>query len=165
VARYPHCYLSLKPLDKQWQNPQAFVTWFFIILSSTCNSSISIVAVASVGELIPRSWLEEFRGMGHCRDRSCRFLHLMVFFQCQIGLIILKAYSIYFNLAVHCASNSSRGVKTFEDRLQRCQKTKLLRSSSAQLLYLPGEYGGALKRAIAALKYENQPQIAGPLAY
>lgn len=32
-------------------------------------------------------------------------------------------------------------------------------------VFVWGVYGGTLKRAIAALKYENQPQIAQPLGY
>ncbi|WP_250124463.1 ComF family protein [Chroococcidiopsis sp. CCMEE 29] len=51
-------------------------------------------------------------------------------------------------------------------QLQRC---KLPQSSYLWQGKLPvfawGTYGGTLKRAIASLKYENQPQIARPLGY
>jgi ComF family protein len=51
-------------------------------------------------------------------------------------------------------------------QLQRCQQ---LNKSDRWHGFLPvfawGTYGGTLKRAIAALKYENQPQIAQPLGH
>lgn len=51
-------------------------------------------------------------------------------------------------------------------QLQRCQ---IHQSSWRQKEPLPvfawGMYGGALKRAMAALKYQNQPQLARPLGY
>jgi ComF family protein len=51
-------------------------------------------------------------------------------------------------------------------QLQRCQRQNYCDRSSAQLpVFAWGVYGGALKRAIAALKYENQPQIAQSLGY
>lgn len=49
-------------------------------------------------------------------------------------------------------------------QLQCCQRQNYRDRSSAELpVFAWGLYGGALKRAIAALKYENQPQIAQPL--
>lgn len=51
-------------------------------------------------------------------------------------------------------------------QIQRCQL-----SASEQIqedsppLFAWGIYGGALKRTIAALKYENQPQLARPLGH
>ena len=51
-------------------------------------------------------------------------------------------------------------------QLQRCQRQNYCDRSTAQLpVFAWGVYNGALKRAIAALKYENQPQIAAPLGY
>lgn len=49
-------------------------------------------------------------------------------------------------------------------QLQRCQLTDPGRFwHSQQRVFVWGEYGGALKRAIAALKYDGNPQLAKPL--
>lgn len=46
----------------------------------------------------------------------------------------------------------------------RCRKTHPGRLWRGDLpVFVWGEYGGSLKRAIAALKYENHPQLAKPL--
>jgi ComF family protein len=51
-------------------------------------------------------------------------------------------------------------------QLQRCQRDNPSYLWLGQLpVFVWGVYGGALKRAIAALKYENQPQLARPLGY
>jgi ComF family protein len=49
-------------------------------------------------------------------------------------------------------------------QLQRCQSTDPGRFwHSEQRVFVWGEYGGALKRAISALKYDGNPQLAQPL--
>lgn len=49
-------------------------------------------------------------------------------------------------------------------QLQRCQLTDPGRFwHSEQRVFVWGEYGGALKRAIFALKYDGNPQLAKPL--
>jgi ComF family protein len=49
-------------------------------------------------------------------------------------------------------------------QLQRCQLATPGRLwDSEQAVFVWGEYGGALKRAIAAFKYENNPQLGKPL--
>jgi len=49
-------------------------------------------------------------------------------------------------------------------QLQRCQLADPGRFwDSEQRVFVWGEYGGTLKRAIAALKYEGNPQLAKPL--
>ncbi len=49
-------------------------------------------------------------------------------------------------------------------QLQRCQLTHPNRLEQQQLpIFVWGNYHGTLKRAIAALKYENQPRVARPL--
>lgn len=49
-------------------------------------------------------------------------------------------------------------------QLQRCQLAHPHKLEQQQLpIFVWGNYHGTLKRAIAALKYENQPQIARPL--
>lgn len=49
-------------------------------------------------------------------------------------------------------------------QVQRCQMAGNVGWQSGALPYLGwGDYGGALKRAIAMLKYENHPQLARPL--
>jgi ComF family protein len=49
-------------------------------------------------------------------------------------------------------------------QLQRCQLSDPGRFwHSEQRVFVWGEYGGALKRAIAALKYDGNPQLAKPL--
>ena len=49
-------------------------------------------------------------------------------------------------------------------QLQRCQLTDPGRFwHSEQRVFVWGEYGGALKRAISALKYDGNPQLAKPL--
>ncbi len=51
-------------------------------------------------------------------------------------------------------------------QLQRCQLANSSYLWQGQLpVFAWGVYGGTLKRAIASLKYENQPQIAQPLGY
>jgi ComF family protein len=48
--------------------------------------------------------------------------------------------------------------------LRKCQlQDPNIRSQESLQVFIWGVYGGSLKRAIAALKYENQPQIARPL--
>lgn len=48
-------------------------------------------------------------------------------------------------------------------QLQRCQLTHPNIPEQQLPVFVWGNYQGTLKRAIAALKYENQPQIARPL--
>lgn len=49
-------------------------------------------------------------------------------------------------------------------QVQRCQLADpQARWQATPPLFVWGEYGGALKRAIAALKYENHPELAIPL--
>ena len=51
-------------------------------------------------------------------------------------------------------------------QLQRCQRQNPSYLWQGELpVFVWGVYGGTLKRAIAALKYENKPQIAQPLGY
>lgn len=51
-----------------------------------------------------------------------------------------------------------------DKQLQRCQLADPGRLwDSDRAIFVWGEYGGALKRAIAAFKYENNPQLAKPL--
>lgn len=51
-------------------------------------------------------------------------------------------------------------------QLQRCQLSHPNSLWQGQLpVFAWGMYGGKLKRAIAALKYENQPQLARPLGH
>ncbi len=51
-------------------------------------------------------------------------------------------------------------------RIQHCQLPEAQRYQNGPLpLFAWGQYAGGLKRAIAALKYENQPQLARPLAH
>lgn len=50
-------------------------------------------------------------------------------------------------------------------QLQRCQLTKVSQRSANEPVFVWGIYGGALKRAIAAMKYENHPQLAKPLGH
>lgn len=51
-------------------------------------------------------------------------------------------------------------------QLQRCQMPNPNCLWQGQLpVFAWGVYGGTLKRAIAALKYENQPQLARPLGH
>jgi ComF family protein len=50
--------------------------------------------------------------------------------------------------------------------MQRQELPQLIWVGQGQLpVFAWGVYGGALKRAIAALKYENQPQLARPLGH
>lgn len=49
-------------------------------------------------------------------------------------------------------------------QLQKCQLARANKLEQQKLpVFVWGNYQGTLKRAIAALKYENQPQIARPL--
>ena len=51
-------------------------------------------------------------------------------------------------------------------QLQRCQLSDRLIPSTTELsVFAWGMYGGAVKRAIAALKYDKQSQIAQPLGF
>ena len=50
-------------------------------------------------------------------------------------------------------------------QLQRCQLSQHSQWRGELAVLAWGMYGGTLKRAIAALKYENQPQIARPLGH
>ncbi len=50
-------------------------------------------------------------------------------------------------------------------QLQRCQLPQPSQWRGELPVLAWGVYGGTLKRAIAALKYENQPQIARPLGH
>ncbi len=51
-------------------------------------------------------------------------------------------------------------------QLQRCQMSNPNQFWQGQLpVFAWGGYGGAMKRAIAALKYENHPQLARPLGH
>lgn len=51
-------------------------------------------------------------------------------------------------------------------QLQRCQMPNPEKFGSAELpVFSWGVYGGALKRALKVLKYENKPQVAQPLGY
>ncbi|WP_317106775.1 hypothetical protein [Chroococcidiopsis sp. SAG 2025] len=51
-------------------------------------------------------------------------------------------------------------------QLQRCQLSdRHVRSTTEIPVFAWGIYGGALKRAIAALKYEQKSQIAQPLGF
>lgn len=51
--------------------------------------------------------------------------------------------------------------KACHRQLQRCQVAKPTASWQGESpLFIWGHYGGVLKRAIAAMKYENKPQIA-----
>lgn len=53
-----------------------------------------------------------------------------------------------------------------ERQLQRCQLSDANQSWKGELPVLAwGMYGGVLKRALAALKYDNQPQLARPLGH
>ncbi len=53
-----------------------------------------------------------------------------------------------------------------DKQLQRCQLADPGRLwDSQKAVFVWGEYGGPLKRAIAALKYENNPQLAKRLGY
>lgn len=51
-------------------------------------------------------------------------------------------------------------------QLQRCQLKDQIADWGGELpVFVWGNYNGALKRAIATLKYDNQPQIARPLGF
>lgn len=50
-------------------------------------------------------------------------------------------------------------------QLQRCQSHHTQFWQGQLPVFTWGLYGGTLKRAIAALKYENQPQVARPLGH
>ncbi|MDX2215382.1 MAG: ComF family protein [Oculatellaceae cyanobacterium bins.114] len=53
-----------------------------------------------------------------------------------------------------------------ERQVQRCQHPDPGASwQTPSPVFAWGDYGGALKRAIATLKYENQPQLARPLGH
>ncbi|WP_228060593.1 MULTISPECIES: ComF family protein [unclassified Coleofasciculus] len=50
--------------------------------------------------------------------------------------------------------------------MQRCQLSNPSEFWHEELpVFVWGNYGGVLKRAIAALKYDNKPQLARPLGY
>lgn len=50
-------------------------------------------------------------------------------------------------------------------RLLQCQRSPAWKSVSGLPIFAWGRYEGALKQAIAALKYYNQPQLAEPLGH
>lgn len=51
-----------------------------------------------------------------------------------------------------------------ERQLQRCQLDRARQLWQSELpVFAWGSYGGAVKRSLAVLKYDNQPQIAQPL--
>ena len=50
-------------------------------------------------------------------------------------------------------------------QLQKCRLTHPLKAPQQLPIFAWGNYQGTLKRAIAALKYENQPAIARPLGF
>ncbi|GAB4381611.1 MAG: ComF family protein [Elainellaceae cyanobacterium] len=52
-----------------------------------------------------------------------------------------------------------------QKQLQHCQLTHQQGWQGPLPVFAWGAYGGALKRTIAALKYENQPQLARPLGH
>jgi len=66
-----------------------------------------------------------------------------------------------------CQRPTEKELCSYCDRqLQRCQMPHPSQFWQGELpVFAWGVYGGALKRAIAALKYENQPQLAQPLGY
>ncbi len=58
-------------------------------------------------------------------------------------------------------STESQLCKYCQQQIQHCQKSNPSKSWSGKLpVFIWGNYDGALKRAIAALKYENHPEIA-----
>lgn len=50
-----------------------------------------------------------------------------------------------------------------QQQLRRCQRSPLSWRQDGLVLQVWGQYTGPLKRAIAAFKYDNQPQLAQPL--
>lgn len=50
-------------------------------------------------------------------------------------------------------------------QLQQCQFAKPEQFWQNERVFVWGAYGGKLKRAIAAMKYENHPELAKPLGY
>lgn len=62
-----------------------------------------------------------------------------------------------------CERSTSGAVcQTCQRQLQQCQLSHPHQQAALPVLAW-GEYNGALKRAIAALKYENHPELARPL--
>jgi ComF family protein len=71
-------------------------------------------------------------------------------------------------LQSHCPlcqrSTSQEFCQNCTRQLQKCQRQNPISLWQEPLpVFGWGEYGGLVKRAIAAMKYENQPQIARPL--
>ncbi|WP_138497371.1 ComF family protein [Nostoc sp. PA-18-2419] len=71
-------------------------------------------------------------------------------------------------LQSHCPlcqrSTSQEFCNNCTKQLQKCQRQDPVSQWQEPLpVFSWGEYGGVVKRAIAAMKYENQPQIARPL--
>ncbi|NJO74288.1 MAG: ComF family protein [Leptolyngbyaceae cyanobacterium RM1_406_9] len=60
-----------------------------------------------------------------------------------------------------CAGELCQGCQR---QIQRCQRSDVQWQEPLPL-FVGGVYGGALKRAIATLKYENQPRLARPLGH
>lgn len=62
--------------------------------------------------------------------------------------------------------NSKEFCQDCQRQLQQCKFSNPSQFWQGELpVFVWGMYGRALKRAIAALKYENQPQVARPLGY
>ncbi|MDM9381183.1 ComF family protein [Chlorogloeopsis sp. ULAP01] len=81
-----------------------------------------------------------------------------------------KALASFLNLFLqsHCPlCQRSAPQELCQNCTQKLQKFRLSTTSSLRQDSVPifvwGAYGGMLKRAIAIMKYENQPQIARPL--
>ncbi|MBD2412133.1 alpha-L-fucosidase [Nostoc calcicola FACHB-389] len=81
-----------------------------------------------------------------------------------------KNFTTLLNLFLqsHCPlcqrSTSQEICHNCTKQLQKCQRQDRISLWQEQLpVFVWGQYGGPVKRAMAALKYENQPQIARPL--
>lgn len=55
--------------------------------------------------------------------------------------------------------------KYCQRQLQQCKFAKPEQFWQSDRVFAWGEYGGSLKRAIAAMKYKNHPELAQPLGY
>jgi ComF family protein len=62
-------------------------------------------------------------------------------------------------------SSSEELCQNCQRQIKRCQVNDLSLWQGSLPLFAWGAYGGALKRAIATLKYENQPRLARPLGH
>lgn len=60
-------------------------------------------------------------------------------------------------------SSTSEICSTCQHRITACRVTPTWNTIDSLPIFAWGVYGGALKQAIAALKYQNQPQLADPL--